>query len=119
MEDRPTTLKMRNRIRNVNRRLSKTNADPRNADRALWGTLAVVSFASVTGLSGDVQIDPETVLCDLLADLMHWCDVQETNYCVRGSVDFESALERARGHYSKECAEEWEERRLDHPRTQR
>jgi len=104
MEHRLTTLKIRNRIRSVNRRLAKTNADPSNADRSLWGALAVVSFASVTGLSGDAQIDPETVLGDLLADLMHWCDVQKTNDSRAESIDFESALERARDHYSEECA---------------
>jgi hypothetical protein len=110
MEDRSAISKIRNRIRNANRRLAKNNADPRNADRALWGALAVVSFASVTGLSGDVQIDPETVLCDLLADLMHWSDVQKTNDCLIESVDFESALERARDHYIAECAAEREQR---------
>jgi len=106
MGDRLATLKIRNRIRSVNRRLAKNNAGPRNADRSLRGALAVVSFASVTGLSGDVQIDPETVLADLLADLMHWCDIQKTNDCLKESLDFESALERARHHYSEECADE-------------
>src|SRR5271157_4021470 len=109
MEDRPTTLKVRNRVRNVNRRLAKNNADPRNADRALWGELTVGSFASLTGLSRDVQIDPETVLGDLLADLMHWCDVQKNSDRLIESLDFESALRRARDHYSEECADELEQ----------
>jgi len=109
MEDRPTTREIRNRIRSVNRRLDKTHADPRNADRALWAALAVVSFASVTGMSADVQADPETVLGDLLAGLMHWCDVQQTNARRLESVDFESALERARNHYNEETVYEREE----------
>jgi hypothetical protein len=109
MEDRPTIREIRNRIRSVNRRLDKTHADPRNADRALWGALAVVSFASVTGLSGDVQIDPETVLGDLLAGLMHWCDVQKTNECRIESIDFESALRRARNHYKEDLVDERED----------
>jgi|NGEPerStandDraft_6_1074524.scaffolds.fasta_scaffold22605_5 hypothetical protein len=119
MEDRLTTLRIRNRIRSVNRRLAKNNVDPRSSDRSLWAALALVSFASVTGLGGDVQIDPETVLCDLLADLMHWCDVQKTNDCLIESIDFESALERARDHYSKECADERGAGGVDHPYTQR
>ena len=89
MGKRPAALKIRNQIRSVNRRLAKDNAEPRNADRSLWSELAVVSFAGVTGLSEDLQIDPETVLCDLLADLMHWCDVQKTNHSEVESIDFE------------------------------
>ena len=105
MEDRRAAFKLRRRIRNVNRRLVKNNANPRCADRSLWGAFAVLSFADATGLSGDVQVDPETVLADLLADLMHWCDVQKTDDCLRESIGFESALERARDHYSGECGE--------------
>ncbi len=119
MEDRRTTLKIRSRIRSVNRRLAETNADPRNADRSLWAELALVSFARVSGLSEDVRVDSETVLCDLLADLMHWCNVQKTNNCLIESINFESALERARDHYSKESADEAGAGRLDHPHTQR
>jgi len=109
MEDRPTTRRIRNRIRIVNRRLAKADADPRNADRALWGELAVVSFASVTGQSHDVHVDPETVLGDLLADLMHWCDVQKASDSRIESIDFESALQRARNHYDEECVDEREQ----------
>ena len=96
---------IRNRIRSVNRRLAKVG-NPRNADRSLWGGFAVVSFASVTGLRGDIEVDPETVLTDLLADLMHWCDVQKASGCMPEPIDFESALERARDHYGEERAEE-------------
>jgi hypothetical protein len=114
MEDRPTIREIRNRIRSVNCRLYKTHADPRNADRALWASLAVASFASVTGMSADVQIDPETVLGDLLAGLMHWCDVQQTNARRTESLDFWSALERARNHYDEETIYEQEESQAEH-----
>ncbi len=102
MEDRLTALRIRNRVRNVSRRLAKDDAGPRNADRALWGALAMVTFADVTGLSEDLQVDPETALGDLLADLMHWCDVHKANKGLTGWVDFESALRRARAHYGEE-----------------
>jgi hypothetical protein len=65
--------------------------------------LAVATFASVTGQSGDVEVDPETVLGDLLAGLMHWCDVQKTRTSLEEPISFESALERARDHYREEC----------------
>jgi hypothetical protein len=71
----------------------------------LWGSLAVVSFASVTGLGEEVQTDPKMVLSDLLADLMHWCDSQKAAGKLENSIDFESALQRARDHYYEECAE--------------
>jgi hypothetical protein len=106
MKGRPATLKTSSRIRRANRRLVGNKADPRNADRSLWGEVAVVGFASITGLTGDVEVDPGTVLCDLLADLMHWCAARKTKDSLMESVDFESALERAREHYSQECADE-------------
>ena len=108
MESQLTLRRIRDQIRNVNRRLDKAGTDPRNSDRSLWGALAVVSFAGATGQSEDVQTDPETVLGDLLADLMHWCDAQKSNRNLGGSIDFVSALERARDHYSEECLEERE-----------
>jgi hypothetical protein len=64
--------------------------------------LAVLTFASVTGQSGDVEVDPETVLGDLLAGLMHWCDVQKTSASLVEPISFESALERAWNHYREE-----------------
>ncbi|MGB6384788.1 MAG: hypothetical protein WBD25_15360 [Terriglobales bacterium] len=93
----------------MNRRLAKFDADPRNTDRALWASLAAVSFASVTGQSHDVHVDPETVLGDLLAGLMHWCDVQKSSERRIESIDFESALKRARNHYDEECVDEREQ----------
>jgi hypothetical protein len=103
MEDQLPIRKLTERIREKNRRLIEAHADPSNADRALWGSLAVAIFGSVTGQSGDVEVDPETVLGDLLAGLMHWCDVQKTNTSLEESISFESALKRARNHYREEC----------------
>jgi hypothetical protein len=97
--------KLTDRIRRANRLLIESNADLRNADRALWGSLAAISFASVTGQSEDLEVDPETLLGDLLAALMHWCDVQKTRG-LEESIDFESALTRARNHYKEECDDE-------------
>ncbi|MGC2472757.1 MAG: hypothetical protein WA485_00365 [Candidatus Sulfotelmatobacter sp.] len=109
MANQPRIRKLIDRIRRANRRLIETHADPCNADRALWGALAVTSFASVTGQSEEVAVDPETVLGDLLAGLMHWCDAQKTNDSLEESIDFESALERARNHYKEECSDEREQ----------
>jgi hypothetical protein len=102
MKDRPTALTIRNRITRANRILAKSNASPGNNDRALRGELAAISFASVTGLNSDIRVDPETVLTDLLADLMHWCDVEANRGSSLESLSFESALKRARGHYRSE-----------------
>ena len=79
---------------------------PRNADRAQWAASALANFAAVTGLGEDLRADPETVLADLLADLMHWCDALGTNPHLEEAVDFQSALGRARGHYQEELATE-------------
>lgn len=40
--------------------------------------------------------DDETVLADVLADLMYWAEENAAN-----GVDFESALDRARGYYGE------------------
>jgi len=109
MTNQLTIRNLTNRIVEANRRLLETHSDPRNEDRALWGSLAVLSFANVTGLGEDVEVDPETVLGDLLAGLMHWCDVQKTNPARVEPIEFESALERARNHYREECDDEREQ----------
>lgn len=84
--------------------LCQNDEFPRNADRAQWAASAMERFAAVAGLGEDMHADPATVLCDLLADLMHWCDAQAANGCFEGDVDFQSALRRARGHYEEELA---------------
>jgi hypothetical protein len=93
-------------MQSVNRGLARNDGRPRNADRSLWGELAVVSFARATGLGGDLDLDPETVLCDLLADLMHWCDSLKAKGFRVEPVEFESALRRARAHYAQERVDE-------------
>jgi hypothetical protein len=86
--------------------LGTTNRWPRNADRAQWAASAVRRFAAATGLRSDLKADPQTVLVDLLTDLMHWCDAQRASCGLEESLDFESALGRARGHYRQEFVSE-------------
>jgi hypothetical protein len=99
-------LRIRGQVRRMTHRLNKTGTDPSNADRALWGALVVAHFASATNRAEDVQTDPETVLSDLLADLMHWCDAQRSNGELRESIGFDSALERASDYYEEERSNE-------------
>jgi hypothetical protein len=99
-------LRIRAQVRRMTHRLNKTGTDPSNADRALWGALVVGYFASATGRAGDVQTDPETLLSDLLADLMHWCGAQTSNGELQESIGFDSALERASDYYEEERVDE-------------
>lgn len=66
--------------------------DAINGDRAAWAQQALSAFTDATGT------DAEDALCDLLADLMHWCD--------RHGTSFSSELERARCHYAAETGEQ-------------
>jgi hypothetical protein len=95
--------KIRAQILRMNHRLRKTGEGPSNVDRALLGALAVADFADATSRVEDMHSDPETVLSDLLADLMHWCDLQRPAGRARESVGFDTALERARDYYADEC----------------
>jgi hypothetical protein len=52
---------------------------------------------------------PETVLSDLLADLMHWCDVRRSDLEPQEVIRFDSALERARDYYDEEVSDELEQ----------
>ena len=92
------SYKLMQRIHAVQRRLATQGGEMTNADRVLWGELALSSFASESGQTDDLTTDPETVLGDLLADLMHFCDARGT--------DFDSALERGRNHHRAEIEEE-------------
>ena len=65
--------------------------EPSNADRALWAAAAVEEFRRQTGT------DPQDALCDLLADLLHWCD--------RSDQDFLTELRRALHHYEAEACQ--------------
>jgi hypothetical protein len=59
-----------------------------NDRRATWAAGAVAGFRSATGT------DEEDAVCDLLADLMHWCD--------RSGQGFGRELARATDHYQAE-----------------
>lgn len=61
----------------------------------------MAAFARAAGQDADLRLDPETVLCDLLADLMHWCDTQTIPNQLR-AIDFQSALGRALRHHAAE-----------------
>ena len=92
-------------MRTANRHFAKSTKEPlepKNEDRAKWGDSAICSFAKAANLSGDLAHDPQTVLCDLLADLMHWCDSRVSHSKLQCEVGFDSALRRARLHYGKE-----------------
>jgi len=63
-----------------------------NNDRAQWAAAALRWFQRETGT------DDDTALCDLLCDLMHWCD--------RNNSDFDGALSTARMRYRAETDRE-------------
>jgi hypothetical protein len=56
--------------------------------RAVWAGQSLACFCTATGT------DQEDAVCDLLADLMHWCD--------RHGQAFAHELDRARNHYAAE-----------------
>lgn len=64
-----------------------------NNQRAEWAGEALRKFQRDTSCDED----DETVLGDLLCDLMHWCD--------REKVDFHVALRRGQDHYREETTE--------------
>ena len=71
----------------------RRNTTPDTRDRGLWSIDAVLDgFYDVDGE------EPEVPAGDLLADLMHWCAVQD--------VPFEDVLARAERTYASDC-EEW------------
>ncbi len=59
-----------------------------NDKRSAWAAVAVRAFIDETGT------DEEDAVCDLVADLIHWCD--------RHGYDFERELSRGRSHYDAE-----------------
>ncbi len=73
---------------------SKLPPDPdgQNGDRAEWAELAILAFRKATGT------DEEDAVCDLIADLQHWCD--------RNGYDFEAEVKRGNGHYWAETQTE-------------
>lgn len=94
-------------------------SEPLNADRGLWGALAIAQLdgSAAEGESG--PIDAELVLSDLLADLMHWCDFQGFGNGRQQTSAFESALERARDYYLEECESELRRTTTSTPKKRR
>ncbi len=66
--------------------------DGENDNRALWAENALRAFRKITGT------EQEDAVCDLLCDLMHFCD--------RSTQTFQSQIERAQEHYTAETAKE-------------
>jgi hypothetical protein len=62
-----------------------------NNDRARWANAAMSAFANETGMTGE---DQETIMGDLLCNLMHLADAE--------SIDFDARLENGRLHYTAE-----------------
>lgn len=79
--------------------------EPTNADRAEWARVAIAAFAAETHLdtSGELEHDLESVVCDLVADLMHFCDEE--------SLDWKEIIRRAELHHSEEVEQESERNR--------
>jgi hypothetical protein len=94
---------IRAEIGRVNARLRRTDSRPLKADFALWGALAIAQLNGSVALGEGSAADAEVVLSDLLADLMHWCDLRSIAQSRREEISFESALEKARAHYQEEC----------------
>lgn len=67
--------------------------DPTNTDRAMWAQAAVTTFAEITRMDSAGE-DDETIMADLLADLMHLAESKD--------IDWAATLERATGHYEYE-----------------
>lgn len=65
-----------------------------NDMRATYAQTVITAFVRDTGMNNE---DDQTILADLLANLMHWCD--------RNPANFESCLYDARMHYAAEVEE--------------
>jgi len=80
------------------RRPTTKTAEPTNAQRAGWAYTALEAFANETGqlTSGDFEHDMPSVIGDLLANLMHYCEQEK--------IDFSLCLARGQGHFRHEKA---------------
>lgn len=70
---------------------------PTNEDRAGWAQVAVDAFAAETNMDAAGE-DMQTVMGDLLADLMHLCQ--------QNDIDFERILATGKMHFEAELEEE-------------
>lgn len=77
---------------------TKSSGYPTNRDKAAFARVALRAYATRTGLAEHFPSDHETVISDLLADLMHYCTIHD--------LSFNDLLSRADRHYSEEWAEE-------------
>lgn len=73
------------------------NTTPTNDDRALWAEQAMMKFARVTRMDTAGE-DDETILSDLLANLMHMARLKEINW--------DEVYNRATSHFEEEVQEE-------------
>jgi len=77
--------------------MKKKRIRPANKERAGWAMAAVASFIVATGMQDE---DLDTILTDLLADLMHACD--------NSGLDFDDLVRIARYHHEAEQSERTE-----------
>lgn len=85
--DAAKTARNEKKPRKARKRLPK-DPERMNNRRADWAETSINAFENET------LTDREDALCDLLADLMHWCD--------RNATDFAHELSRAAWHYDEE-----------------
>jgi len=77
--------------------MGQYDAGPSNKQRGKWAQSALDAFARVTSMDSAGE-DDDTILGDLLTDLMHWCDHHK--------VDFEATLANSIDVHQEEVAEE-------------
>lgn len=65
----------------------------KNKDRAERAEKSLKAYAPEVGLSPDLD-EPDTMVTDLITDLMHYCDWKE--------ISFNMVLFRAEDHYREE-----------------
>jgi len=101
MTSNAAVKKITSQIRRANRHLRQKDAEPSNAHLALWGALSIAHLNPEVALGQASAGDAELVLTDLLADLMHWCDLAPGDSSDENL--FDSALKRAREYYWEEA----------------
>jgi hypothetical protein len=80
----------------MNQQALPPDPDGQNDERAEWAAESIRTFARVTCMD-TANEDDDTILGDLLCDLMHWCD--------REGIDFDAVLGAARENYGAETAD--------------
>jgi hypothetical protein len=85
-----------NERRSISGKPLPPDPDEMNGDRSDWAQTALVAFAVETGQCPDSD-GFEEIATDLIADLMHFCDVEK--------IDFSRCLAIAQDHYREETTE--------------